>query len=62
MGSKAVDVACWPATVSDTRSVLLRDLESRRVRIIATGAEYRKPAIHNLSTFEGAGVRRYDLQ
>ena len=24
--------------------------------IIATGAEYRKPAIDNLSTFEGAGV------
>ena len=27
-----------------------------RAVIIATGAEYRKPAIHNLSTFEGAGV------
>jgi thioredoxin reductase (NADPH) len=24
--------------------------------IIATGAKYRKPALHNLSTFEGAGV------
>jgi thioredoxin reductase (NADPH) len=24
--------------------------------IIATGAEYRKPALHNLSQFEGAGV------
>jgi thioredoxin reductase (NADPH) len=27
-----------------------------RALIIATGAEYRKPALHNLSTFEGAGV------
>jgi thioredoxin reductase (NADPH) len=27
-----------------------------RTVIIATGAEYRKPAIHNLSTFEGAGI------
>ena len=27
-----------------------------RAVIIATGAEYRKPPIHNLSTFEGAGV------
>jgi thioredoxin reductase (NADPH) len=27
-----------------------------RAIIIATGAEYRKPAIDNLSTFEGAGV------
>ena len=27
-----------------------------RAVIVATGAEYRKPAIHNLSTFEGAGV------
>ena len=27
-----------------------------RAVIIATGAEYRKPAIHNLSTFEGVGV------
>ena len=27
-----------------------------RAVIIATGAEYRKPAIDNLSTFEGAGV------
>ena len=30
-------------------------IQSRAV-IIATGAEYRKPAIDNLSTFEGAGV------
>jgi thioredoxin reductase (NADPH) len=34
--------------------------EARRIRaravIIASGAEYRKPAIANLSTFEGAGV------
>jgi thioredoxin reductase (NADPH) len=34
--------------------------EGARIRaravIIATGAEYRKPAIHNLSTFEGAGI------
>ena len=34
--------------------------EGPRVRaravIIATGAEYRKPALENLSTFEGAGV------
>jgi thioredoxin reductase (NADPH) len=29
---------------------------SARAVIIATGAEYRKPAINNLSTFEGAGV------
>jgi thioredoxin reductase (NADPH) len=27
-----------------------------RAVIIATGAEYRKPALHNLSRFEGAGV------
>jgi thioredoxin reductase (NADPH) len=27
-----------------------------RAVVIATGAEYRKPAIHNLSTFEGAGI------
>ncbi len=27
-----------------------------RAVIIATGAEYRKPALENLSTFEGAGV------
>ena len=27
-----------------------------RAVIIATGAEYRKPALDNLSTFEGAGV------
>jgi thioredoxin reductase (NADPH) len=27
-----------------------------RAVIVATGAEYRKPALHNLSTFEGAGV------
>lgn len=27
-----------------------------RAVIIATGAEYRKPALHNLSAFEGAGV------
>jgi thioredoxin reductase (NADPH) len=27
-----------------------------RTVIIATGAEYRKPALHNLSRFEGAGV------
>ena len=29
---------------------------SARAVIIATGAEYRKPALDNLSTFEGAGV------
>jgi thioredoxin reductase (NADPH) len=27
-----------------------------RAVIIASGAEYRKPALHNLSTFEGAGI------
>src|SRR5262249_48034260 len=27
-----------------------------RAVIIATGAEYRKPALENLSTFEGAGI------
>jgi len=27
-----------------------------RAVIIATGAEYRKPALHNLSAFEGAGI------
>jgi thioredoxin reductase (NADPH) len=27
-----------------------------RTIVIATGAEYRKPALHNLSSFEGAGV------
>src|SRR6476469_4687343 len=32
-----------------------RRIQSRAV-IIATGAEYRKPALANLSTFEGAGV------
>ena len=29
---------------------------SARVVVIATGAEYRKPALPNLSTYEGAGV------
>jgi thioredoxin reductase (NADPH) len=29
---------------------------SARAVIIATGAEYRRPAIHNLTQFEGAGV------
>ena len=29
---------------------------SARAVVIATGAQYRKPSLHNLSTFEGAGV------
>jgi len=32
-----------------------RQIQARAV-VIATGAEYRKPALDNLSTFEGAGV------
>ena len=47
----------WPATVSATRwRSTAGPRHPARAVIIATGAEYRKPALENLSTFEGAGV------
>ena len=51
----ATKLACDQPAVR--RADRRRGARSRRARvIIATGAEYRKPAIENVSRFEGAGV------